>query len=162
MKIKLLIMAAAVTFCFVLPIQAQSDKAKKIDAKKVAKTLKVGMDAFEKFKNGLQKNDWNPFFAMMTDDFTIFFPTGKYQGERKGKANAIEFFKYVGETFKDGLNIVEILRITANETTIVIEMRDEGILRGNVYKNRVALSWDIRGDKISAYREYFGSDGKSN
>ena len=162
MKLKMLFVVLIVCICFVLTSQAQTEKPKKIDAKKVAKTLKVGMEAFEKFKNGLQKNDWNPFFAMMTDDFTIFFPTGKYQGERKGKENAIEFFKYVGETFKDGLNIVEILRVTANETTIVFEMRDEGILRGNVYKNRVAISWDVRGDKISAYREYFGSDGKSN
>lgn len=162
MKIKLLFMMLMAAFCLVLPVQAQTEKPKKIDAKKVAKTLKVGMDAFEKFKKGLHKKDWQPFFAMLTDDFTIYFPTGKYQGESKGKEKAIEFFKYVGETFKDGLNIVEILRITANETTIIIEMRDEGILRGNVYKNRVALSWDVRGDKISAYREYFGSDGKSN
>jgi ketosteroid isomerase-like protein len=162
MKTKLILAVAIVCFCYVLPMQAQTEKPKKVDAKKVANTLKVGTEAFEKFKNGLQKNDWQPFFEMLTDDFVIFFPTGKYQGERKGKDKAIEFFKYVGETFKDGLNIVEVLRVTANETTIVFEMRDEGVLRGNIYKNRVALSWDVRGNKISSYREYFGSDGKSN
>lgn len=33
---------------------------------------------------------------------------------------------------------------------------------GTPYKNRVAVAFDIRDDKICAYREYFGSDGKSN
>jgi len=33
---------------------------------------------------------------------------------------------------------------------------------GEVYKNRVVVSFDIREDKICGYREYFGSDGKSN
>jgi ketosteroid isomerase-like protein len=153
-------------FVFVLTFQftafAQPEKPKKIDAKKVAKTLKVGMEAFEYFKKGVQKGDWNSFFEMLTNDFTIFFPRGEFQGERKGKENAIKFFKYVGETFKDGFTVVEMLRISASETTIIFEMRDEAILNGKPYKNRVALSWDVRGDKISAYREYFGSDGKSN
>ena len=33
---------------------------------------------------------------------------------------------------------------------------------GKTYKNRVAISLDVRGDKVCAYREYLGSDGKSN
>jgi ketosteroid isomerase-like protein len=143
-------------------VYAQTEKPQKADAKKIAKTLKVGMQAFEKFKSGVQKGDWNSFFEMLTDDFTIFFPRGEFQGERKGKENAMKFFRYVGETFKDGFTVVEMLRITASETTIIFEMRDEAILNGKPYKNRVALSWDVRDNKISAYREYFGSDGKSN
>ena len=114
------------------------------------------------FFGGVQKNDWQPFFDLLTDDFTIFFPRGEFQGESKGKERAIKFFKYVGESFKDGFTVIEKLRITANETTIIFELRDEAVLNGKPYKNRVALSWDVRGDKISAYREYFGSDGKSN
>jgi ketosteroid isomerase-like protein len=99
---------------------------------------------------------------MMTDDFTVFFPRGEFQGETKGKERSMKFFKYVSDTFNQSFKVTEVLRITANETTIVIELRDEAVIRGNPYKNRVALSWDIRDDKISAYREYFGSDGKSN
>jgi hypothetical protein len=30
------------------------------------------------------------------------------------------------------------------------------------YANRIAVSFDVRGNKICGYREYFGSDGKSN
>lgn len=139
-----------------------SSPVKKVSAKKIAKTTRVGLDAFEKFKAGIEKKDWQPFFDMLTDDFTIFFPRGAFQGEQYGKTRAIEFFNFIGDTFKEGLNFVEIMRVTAGETTIVFEFRSEGKIRGNVYKNRVAISWDVRGDKIAAYREYFGSDGKSN
>jgi ketosteroid isomerase-like protein len=163
MKVKIILFLVIVlTFQMIGAAQMQTEKPKKVDAKRVANTIKVGMEAFDRFKKGVQKGDWDSFFDMLTDDFTIFFPRGEFQGERKGKENAIKFFKYVGETFKDGFTVVEMLRITASETTIVFEMRDEAILNGKPYKNRVALSWDVRGDKISAYREYFGSDGKSN
>lgn len=33
---------------------------------------------------------------------------------------------------------------------------------GQPYKNRIAISFDVRNDKICVYREYLGSDGKSN
>ena len=54
------------------------------------------------------------------------------------------------------------MRRTGSESTFVYEFRDEGLLRGEPYKNRVAISLDVCGPKICGYREYFGSDGKSN
>ncbi len=99
---------------------------------------------------------------MLTDDFEFYFPVGQYHGPHQGKAKAQEFFSYVREVYQQGLHVVELLRITANEQTIVFEFRDEGLLRGELYRNRVTVSWDIRDGKIASYREYFGSDGKSN
>ncbi len=162
MKIKLFIAMFFVILFQIGFVTAQTEKPKKVNPKKVAKTMEVGMKAYKHFIKGVQKGDWQPFFEMLTDDFIIFFPRGEFQGESKGKERAMQFFKYVGETFKGGFTVVEVLRITASETTIIFELRDEAILNGKPYKNRVALSWDVRGDKISAYREYFGSDGKSN
>jgi ketosteroid isomerase-like protein len=162
MKRKIFIALSLTILLNIVVVYGQTKEPKKINPKKVAKTMEVGLRGYQNFINAIQKGNWQPFFDMMTDDFTIFFPRGDFQGETKGKENAIKFFKYVGETFKNGFNVVEKLRITANETTIIFELRDEATLNGKPYKNRVALSWDIRGDKISAYREYFGSDGKSN
>ncbi|MDJ0661980.1 MAG: hypothetical protein QNJ42_21215 [Crocosphaera sp.] len=73
----------------------------------------------------------------------------------------LEIGKKAFEHFTHGLE---------NEKTVIFEFRDEGLFRGVPYKNRVAISkrsasrcaFDIRGDKICAYREYYGSDGKSN
>lgn len=147
--------------CFAFAVVANA-QSKKIDAKKVAQTMEVGLRGFEHFKHGLARGEWEPFLAMLTDDFTFYFPSGKYQGFHSGKDKATEFFRYVTTAFKEGLFVTETMRVTAGETTIVFEFRDEGKIRGQDYKNRVAISWDMRGDKIAAYREYFGSDGKSN
>ncbi|WP_250122736.1 nuclear transport factor 2 family protein [Chroococcidiopsis sp. CCMEE 29] len=124
-------------------------------------TLKVAHQAFEYFRHGLATGEWNQFIDTLTDDFTFWFPVGPYHGLNVGKERAIAFFQYVSETFGEGLSLT-LDRVTSNETTVVFEFRDEGIMGGKPYKNRVAISFDIRGDKICGYREYFGSDGKSN
>lgn len=124
-------------------------------------TLAVAQEAFQHFQNGLASGNWQPFLDRLTDDFSFWFPMGPYHGLNIGKERAAEFFRYVSETFEGGL-VVMCDRITSNETTVVFEIRDEGLMGGNPYKNRVAVSFDVRGDKICAYREYFGSDGKSN
>lgn len=124
-------------------------------------TLEVAHQAFEYFTHGLATGEWNQFMDMLTEDFNFWFPVGKYHGLNVGKERALEFFEYVTETFSPGLSFI-LDRVTSNETTVVFEFRDEGLMRGEPYKNRIAVSFDVRGDKICAYREYFGSDGKSN
>ena len=124
-------------------------------------TLEVAHQAFEYFTHGLATGQWNQFMDILTEDFNFWFPVGKYHGLNVGKERAIEFFEYVTQTFSPGLSFT-LDRVTSNETTVVFEFRDEGLMRGEPYKNRIAVSFDVRGDKICAYREYFGSDGKSN
>ncbi|MBC5797641.1 MAG: nuclear transport factor 2 family protein [Sphaerospermopsis kisseleviana] len=124
-------------------------------------TLKTAQQAFEHFKQGLETGEWQNFLDMLTDDFTFWFPMGKFQGLNTGKERAKEFFEYVSEAFKPGLKLTSLDNITRNEKTVIFEFRDEGNLFGQPYKNRVAVAFDVRGDKICSYREYFGSDGKS-
>lgn len=125
-------------------------------------TLKVAYQAFEFFQHGLATGEWHSFLDLLTEDFTFWFPTGKFHGLNVGKQRAREFFQYVSQAFSPGLKLFPPDRVTSNETTVVFEFRDEGLLFGQPYKNRVAVSFDVRGDKICSYREYFGSDGKSN
>ncbi|MBF2004488.1 nuclear transport factor 2 family protein [Chlorogloeopsis fritschii PCC 9212] len=125
-------------------------------------TLKVAQQAFKHFRHGLETGEWNQFLDMLTEDFSFWFPMGKFHGLNVGKQRAQEFFQYVAQAFTPGLQVTSLDRITSNETTVVFEFRDEGLLFGQPYKNRVAVSFDVRGDKICGYREYFGSDGKSN
>ncbi|MDJ0703787.1 MAG: nuclear transport factor 2 family protein [Leptolyngbyaceae cyanobacterium MO_188.B28] len=124
-------------------------------------TLEVGKRAFARFAHALETGEWQPFVDMLADDFTFWFPVGKFHGLNEGKDRAIEFFDYVTETFSPGLTLT-LDRVTSSETTVVFEFRDEGFMWGDPYKNRIAVSFDIEGDKIIAYREYMGSDGKSN
>ncbi|MEA5534275.1 nuclear transport factor 2 family protein [Crocosphaera sp. XPORK-15E] len=124
-------------------------------------TLEVGQKAFKKFTHGLKTGEWEPFLEMLTDDFTFWFPVGEFHGLNVGKERAKEFFDYVSKAFNEGLTVT-LDSITSNEKTVIFEFRDEGPMRGQPYKNRVAVAFDVSDDKICAYREYFGSDGKSN
>lgn len=124
-------------------------------------TLAVGHQAFEHFRHGLATGEWQPFLDMLTDDFSFWFPIGKFHGLNEGKDRAIAFFNYVNEVYSEGITLT-LDRVTSNETTVVFEFRDQGKMWDQPYKNRVAVSFDVRGDKICSYREYLGSDGKSN
>jgi len=115
----------------------------------------TGREAFEHFRYGLATGEWDDFLAMLTDDFVFYFPRGPYQGHNEGKDCAREFFDYVSEAFDDGLEVT-LDNVLHNETTVMFEFRDEGTLHGEPYQNRVALAFDVRGDKICGYREYFG------
>jgi ketosteroid isomerase-like protein len=125
-------------------------------------TLQVAQKAFSYFQHGLATGKWQDFLDMLTDDVILWFPQGKFHGLNQGKDKAKEFFEYVSAAFSSGLNIVSVDSITSNEKTVIFEFRDQGLLFGQPYKNRVVVAFDIRDDKICAYREYFGSDGKSN
>jgi ketosteroid isomerase-like protein len=125
-------------------------------------TLKVGYQAFENLQYGLTTGEWNPLLDLLTDDITFWFPVGPYHGLNIGKERAKAFFEYVSETFNRSIKLTSLDRVTSNDTTVVFEFCDEGMMRNEPYKNRIAVSFDVRGDKICGYREYFGSDGKSN
>jgi ketosteroid isomerase-like protein len=144
-------------------MQAQAHKVtSEFNTQQLAATLSTGLRGFEAFKRGLATGAWSEFLMLLTDDFEMYFPVGQYKGCHQGKDKAQEFFRYVSQVYNEGLHVVELLRLTANEQTVVFEFRDEGLLRGEMYRNRVTVSWDIRDGKIARYREYFGSDGKSN
>ena len=122
--------------------------------------LAVAHTAFEHFSDGLKSGRWEPFLAMLTDDFSFFFPVGQFKGAHQGKDEAREFFAYVHSVFPGGLTVL-LDRVMSNATTVVFEFRDEGEMRGAPYRNRVAVSFDVRDNQIAGYREYFGSDGTS-
>ncbi|BAZ40430.1 hypothetical protein NIES4101_63910 [Calothrix sp. NIES-4101] len=126
------------------------------------KTFKVAKQAFDNLMYGFETSDWNPLLNILTDDFTFWFPIGEYHGLNVGKERAKDFFQYVTEVFGQTIKLTTVERVTSSETTVVFEFRDEGMMRGQPYKNRIAISFDVRDEKICGYREYLGSDGKSN
>ena len=132
-----------------------------MNAEKVANTLAVGMRGWEAFTKGMTTHEWEDFLGMLTDDFEFFFPTGEWNGLHKGKAKAAEYFGLVKKIAPGGFTIVELMHTSVSEDAIVFEFKDEAVLFGKEYKNRVAMSWTIRGEQICGQREYFGSDGKS-
>lgn len=116
-------------------------------------TMETAQKAYKHFTHGLATSEWEAFLDMLTDDFTFWFPVGAYKGLNVGKEKAAAFFQYVSQVMDKGLTVT-LQRITSNETTVVFEFCSQGSLRGNPYQNQVAVSFDVRGDKICSYREY--------
>lgn len=157
------------TLALLLPIlpavsgpRATTGRAEALQAPDATRAL--AERAFGHFRDGLATGQWEPWLAMLHEDFSFFFPTGKYHGLHVGKAKAREFFAYVRSVYPDGL------KVTLDATTIegsraIFEFRSEGTLvlptERRAYKNRVAVAMEFRDGLVVAYREYFGSDGRS-
>lgn len=121
---------------------------------KTQQTLETAQQAFEHFRHGLAKGEWEKFIAILSDDFTFSFPAGPYQGLNEGKERMAEFLGYVSEkVFSQGLVFI-LERTTFNENTVVFEGKSEGLMFGKPYQNQVAISFDVQGVKICSYREY--------
>jgi len=118
-------------------------------------TLHTAELAFQSFSHGLARGDWSPFLDLLTDDFAFWFPAGPFKGWNHGREKAKEFFSMVSKVFPDGLTLT-VQRVTSNPSTVVFEVRSEGVMMGHPYENQAAISFDIRGDKICGYREYLG------
>ena len=112
--------------------------------------------AFGHFRDGLATGEWEPWLAMLADDFTFFFPTGKYQGLHHGRAKAAEFFAYVRSVYPEGLQVT-LDHTTVEGTRAIFEFRSEGTLvlptERRAYKNRVAVALEFRDGQVVAYRE---------
>jgi ketosteroid isomerase-like protein len=120
--------------------------------------------AFDAFRTGLGTGQWQAWFDCLTDDVTFVFPQGKWAGRHRGKAKAVEFFAYVSSVFREGLRVVAVECVSQQGETVVFEFCDEGTLSvpgqaPRPYRNRVAISLDMRGTQVAGYREYFGGDG---
>lgn len=119
-------------------------------------TIATAQKAFDYFNHGLATGAWADFLAMLSDDFTFSFPIEPFKGENVGREKAAQFFHYVSDkVFTEGLYLT-VERITSSETTVVFEVRSSGLMFGEPYQNQVAISFDVRGDRVCGYREYLG------
>ncbi len=126
---------------------------------RVRTVREVAEEAFADLGHGLASGEWAPFLDRLSDDFSFHFPLGRYQGLNHGKERAAEFFHFVSQAYPEGLEIFEVVAVTADGNRVVFEFRDRGLLRGEPYENLVAISLDVCGEQICGYREYFGLIG---
>ena len=118
-------------------------------------TLKIAELAFQSFSHGLASGDWLPFLGYLSDDFAFWFPAGPFKGWNHGRERAQEFFAMVSKVFPEGITLT-VQRVTSNPSTVVFEVRSEGLMMGYPYENQAAIAFDVRDDKICGYREYLG------
>lgn len=79
--------------------------------------------AFQYFTHALKTGEWDSFLAMLSEDFTFWFPIGAYQGENVGKEKATAFFHSVtDQVFVGGLSLT-LINVMSNETSVIFEVR---------------------------------------
>ena len=115
----------------------------------------VALKAFEHLKQGFADGNFEPYLAMLTDDYTFTAPLGEFRGKNSGKDRAIAYYKQVND-FNARFDFHQPSRITADGNTIVVEYEDEGAINGMPYKNLICNSFDVRGEQICGWREYWG------
>lgn len=118
-------------------------------------TLTIAKIAFQDFSHGLSSGDWSLFLDHLSEDFTFWFPAGPFQGWNHGRDRAKDFFALVAVMFPDGLTLT-VQQVTSNATTVIFEVRSQGVLSGQPYENQAAIAFDVKDDKIASYREYLG------
>ncbi len=120
-----------------------------------SETLQVAQAAFQDYATGLATGEWHPFLARLSDEFTFWFPAGPFKGMNRGKDKVAAFLAAVPKVFPGGLTLT-VLQITSNETTVVFEVRSAGMMGTEPYENQAVIAFEVRGDKITSYREYLG------
>lgn len=120
-----------------------------------SETLQVAEQAFQSFSAGLASGDWSAFLNQLSDDFTFWFPAGPFKGLNHGRARMQEFLNAVSRVFPEGLTLT-VQQITSNATTVVFEIRSQGLMLGHPYENQAAIAFEVKNEKICAYREYLG------
>lgn len=97
-----------------------------------------------------------PYLDLLTEDFVFYMPVGPFRGRNQGRERAGECYRQIAAS-QPHITYQEPYRTTASGNTVVFEFEDGGTLFGGTpYHNRIAASFDVRGDQIAAYREYFG------
>ena len=115
----------------------------------------VAQAAFDDFSSGLIQGEWAPFLEHLTPDFSFWFPAGPFQGHNEGIETMTQFLTSVSRVFPEGLTLT-VLNTLTNDNTVLFEVHSEGKMLGQPYENQAAIAFDVRGDKICAYREYLG------
>ena len=113
--------------------------------------------AWNGFVAGRATGDWRLFLETLSDDVTFYVPSsGPFQGENHGKRRAEDFTHHMSADPAKRLSFEEPVRVSREGATVVFEAWDEGTIAGKPITNRIALSFDIDGDRVMTVREYVG------
>ena len=115
----------------------------------------TALAAWRQLKAAHDAGDFGGYLAMLTDDYTFSMPVGEFRGQHVGRDRAAECYRQIAAS-EPKLRFHDPLRVTRQGNTVVVEFEDEGTIQGRPYRNRIASSFDVRGDRICGYREYFG------
>jgi ketosteroid isomerase-like protein len=120
-----------------------------------AEILAIAREGLERFRAGWSAGRWKPFIELLSADFTMRVPIGELRGRVATRAEAAHHFQLL-RLAGIRLAIGEPTRTAVGGGTVVYELEVSGSLYQRPYRNRLVLSLDVAGGRITALREYFG------
>lgn len=112
--------------------------------------------AFRYFSQGVATGEWKSLIDMLADDCTVWLPVPKFRNSNTGKNATAAYFQYVSQELQVRAKVTPI-SITSNGNTVCYEFRVEGTAAGKPTDTQNTVFFDVRGEKISGFREYFGN-----
>ncbi len=113
--------------------------------------ISVAQSALEALIQGLETGQWQAFRDCLTEDVTIWFPQEPFQGLNQGKDQTISLLQSI-PWHPDTTIAVE--QVTCNGTTVMLELRLDRPEGNSLGFERAAISFQIRGNHISAIQPY--------
>jgi ketosteroid isomerase-like protein len=132
-----------------------------------ADTRRVAMKAWDLFLAAWVTGEWQPFFDITTDDFQFYFPAGEFAGLHEGADGKRKLVDWGNYHRNAGNRIRSVtLNVTIGGNTVLFETAATSEPEG-FYRNYEAIVFEVRGEKISALREYWnvlnpGADDSGN
>ena len=115
----------------------------------------VARRAWEAWKHDVETGDPEPLVSMMTEDYEFMFPnpTERFRGALYGKdeyrATSRWRWNDLGMRAK-----LELDGVTGSGGTWAFEWSIVSKNRGRPYTNHMCIFFDVRGEGVSAHREY--------
>jgi ketosteroid isomerase-like protein len=125
------------------------------DSGQVPRTAQAAYDAFAR---GWATGDFEPYLAMLTEDFEFSYPLGEHRGRftgAEGRAHMVD--KVRGHSSRgERLTLHPPTRVAVTDNTVFFEFDSEGRFGDYVYRGHNVIAFDVKGERISAFREFLG------
>ncbi|MET8825573.1 nuclear transport factor 2 family protein [Streptomyces sp. NPDC004610] len=137
-----------------LPAPAAAVVARRRDDR-VLRVANAAMDAFD---NGWRTGDWQPFLALLTDDFSFWFPDHPARGRFEGTTGRRTVADWTAFHAAHGNHVSGTRRrATPAGDRVFYEYESVGTSVGTAaYRNWELIVVTVRGERLSALHEYWG------
>lgn len=117
--------------------------------------------AYDLFAQGWASGNFDPYIALLADEMEFWFPTGAHRGKYSGAAGREQMIAKCRDHVAAGdrLTLHPPQYVQVGERSVMFEFDAEGNYAGKPYKGHNAIAFEMQGDQVFGFREYFGDLG---
>lgn len=117
--------------------------------------------AFDLFAQGWKTGDFDPYIELLAEEMMFWFPTGVHRGQFIGVEGRQQMIAKCRDHEQAGDRLTFSLPqyVLSDGSSVLFEFEAEGLYAGQPYKGYNVIAFEIAGDKVIGFREYFGDLG---